>query len=121
MGFDAQNQSFAALFLPRSGDTRVMYVSSPGLSWLSGDGAEIVAGEIGVYCLFFLISAKSGASGELLVNSKAVRGSKTFCENGSICASAVCSIHEKALPCTLSVATEGEVGEGVFVVAKYEV
>ncbi len=122
MGTEAHGRSFAALFFSCcGGDTSVMYVSTPAPAWLGEeDLTKIVIEEMGVYCLFFLIPAKSGAA-VLAVNGKGVQGSRTVPMDGVLCGSAVCSIHEQALPCSLEILTEGDAQGGVFLVTRVDV
>lgn len=120
---DKKGLGFAALFFPkRSGDMSAMYVSSPPPGWLDGkDMSKIIIGESGVYCLFFLAASQSGGHAYITVNGRAIRGSYTEEENGAVSGSAVCSIRERAIPCALGIKTDGGAGEGVLLVAKYDV
>ena len=122
MGTEAQDKGFAVLFFPcRGGDTSVIYVSTPAPSWLGEeDLSKIVIEEIGIYCLFFLIPARTGTA-LLSVNGHPVPGSLTKAYAGSLCGSAVCSIRERALPCCLEVCTEDTTEGGIFVVARVDV
>ena len=122
MGAGAHAKSFAALFFPyRGGDTSVMYVSTPPPPWLcEGDLSKIVIEEMGIYCLFFLVPSPRGAA-ELAVNGVPIKGSRTEASEGALCGSAVCSIHDRALPCCLEVRTEGASCGGVFVVVRVDV
>lgn len=122
MGTGAHDRSFAALFFSCcGGDTSVMYVSTPAPAWLGEeDLTKIIIEETGVYCLFFLVPAKSGAA-ELAVNGRVVRGSRTLPKDGVLCGSAVCSVHEQALPCYLEILTEGDTNGGVFLVTRVEI
>lgn len=120
---DKENLSFAALFL--SGEERgerAMYVSSPPPTWLDGDDMrEICLNRAGVYCLWFLMFSKKGGGAYLTVNGREIRGSYREEEGGEICGSAICSIREKALPCSLGIVAERGAECGVLLAVQYEI
>ncbi len=120
---DKKEAAFAALFFPKRGrNTYVMYVSDPPPLWLgNGDMSKMVIEKAGVYCLFFLIKSKKGGRACITVNGREVRGSFSSEKDNEISGSAVCSIRDAALPCTLGITTEGGAGAGLFVVADCEV
>ncbi len=120
---DKKELTFSALFFPeRLGDTFAMYVSDPPPEWLEArDMTKIEIGQPGVYCLFFLVMSQSGGCAYITVNDREVRGSYSEEKNGEICGSAVCSIRERAIPCTLGIKTEGDAEEGILLVVKYNV
>ncbi len=122
MGKIPSGKSFAALLFPRrGGEISVIYVSTPPPTWLGEDDlTKIVVEEAGVYCLFFLVPAKRGMA-ELAINGNPVRGSETTPHGGVLCGSAVCSIRELALPCSLEVKTEGTLSGGILVIARVDV
>lgn len=115
--------TFSALFFPkRSGDTFAMYVSNPPPAWLEErDMSKIEIGQPGVYCLFFLVMSQSGGHAYITVNGREVRGSYSEESEGEICGSAVCSIRERALPCTLGIKTEDGAEDGILLVVKCNV
>ena len=115
-----KNAGFSALFFPeRSADPFVMYVSSPPPQWLdSGNMSKVTVTEPGIYCLFFLASSLPGGAAYISVNGRSIRGSYAEERSGTISGSAVCSIHELALPCSLSVETDSSAGTGVLLVVK---
>lgn len=114
---------FALLFFPkRGGEKYIMYLPTPPPVWLnSSDMTKITVCEPGVYCIFFL--AFSGRSGRayLAVNGKVIKGSETRARRGSVSGSAVCSIREKALPCELSIMTDGNTSDGILLVTKHKI
>ncbi len=122
MSNESSKNSFAALLFPRrGGDTSVIYVSTPPPSWLGEDDlTKIVVEEAGVYCLFFLVPSKCGTA-EFAINGNSVRGSETFPHKDALCNSAVCSIREPALPCSLEVRTKGTASGGILVIARVDV
>ena len=115
--------SYAALFFSADeNEMRAMYVSTPPPPWLDDqDLSKIVVGEAGIYCLYFLMDSEPGGYAQLTVNGRGIRGSMTEEEDGEICGSAICSIREKALPCTLAVSGGNGAGSGIFLVMDYEV
>lgn len=120
---DGKNLSFAALFL--SGDKdgeRAMYVSTPPPLWLGGNNMrEITLECAGIYCLWFLVFSKNGGSACITVNGREIRGSYREEEDGEICGSAVCSIREQALPCSLGISPDEKAECGVLLVAECEI
>ena len=120
---DKKDSAFAALFFPKRGaDTYVMYVSDPPPVWLGDkDMSKTVIEKAGIYCLFFLIRSDKGGGAYITVNGREIRGSYAYEKDGGISGSAVCSIREAALPCTLGIKTEGRTGGGILVVADCEV
>lgn len=118
-----KSPSFAALFFPeRGGKEFAMYVSDPPPSWVSDeDMTKVVINSTGMYCLFFLTVSKMDGRAWLCVNGRKIDGSYSRASRGRAVGSAVCSIHERALPCTLEIKTEGGAENGVFLVARYDV
>lgn len=115
--------SFAVLFFPKSEkDTHIMYVSDPPPLWLGSENlTKVVVEKAGIYCLFFLARSARGGKAYITVNGKEVRGSYSKEKEGEISGSAVCSIREAALPCTLGIKTEDGGGGGFFVVADCDI
>ncbi|MBQ2841171.1 MAG: hypothetical protein II996_03020 [Oscillospiraceae bacterium] len=115
-----KNAGFSALFFPEhSDDPFVMYVSSSPPQWLdANDMSKITVTETGIYCLFFLVNSDPGGSAYISVNGRSIRGSYAEERSGSISGSAVCSIRELALPCSLSIETGGAAGAGILLVVK---
>lgn len=118
-----KNFSFASLFL--SGNPvgeRAMYVSTPPPTWLDGENMrELRLTVAGIYCLYFLVFSKSGGNACITVNGREIRGSFREEERGEICGSAICSIRELALPCSLGLSVSAEVECGILLVIRYEV
>ena len=120
---DKESPTFAALFFPkRRTDTYVMYISDPPPLWLDDkDMTKVVIEKAGIYCLFFLVNSEEGGGAYITVNGREVRGSYAYEKDHGISGSAVCSIREAALPCTLGIKTEGKTGRGILVVADCEI
>ena len=120
---DKKEAGFAALFFPKRGkNTYVMYVSDPPPIWLGcEDMSKLVIEKAGIYCLFFLVRSEKGGGACITVNGREVCGSYATEKDYGISGSAVCSIREAALPCTLGIATEGVTGSGLMLVADCEV
>ncbi len=115
--------SFAALFFPKEkSGTYVMYISDPPPVWLGGENmSEIVVEKAGMYCLFFLVKSGKGGNACITVNGREVKGSFAGERGNEISGSAVCSIREAALPCTLGIKTGRNTGRGLLLVAECDV
>jgi len=122
MGSDKKDAGFAALFYPSAGKELAMYVSTPPPVWLGErDLSRIVINAPGMYCVFFIISAKADGRAYITVNGREIYGSYAKSQEGKISGSAICSIRKNAIPCSLSVSTKGECDGGIFIVMKYEI
>lgn len=123
MSSDKSRLSFAALFFPeRGGGDFAMYLSEPQLSWLSDDDmTKVMICRTGMYCLFFLTVSRGEGKAWLSVNGRKIEGSYAQASKGRAVGSAVCSIHERALPCSIEINTEGGAENGVLLVVKCEV
>ncbi len=122
--YASQNNSGAAALIFSKGkpDTSVMLVSSPPPLWLSDeDLTQILICESGMYCLYFLFFSERGGKAQLSINGRAIPGSITEAENGIICNSAVCSIRDAALPCSLNVVSNKACNDGIFLVIQCRV
>ncbi len=117
------NGEFALLFFPKRSDNKyIMYLSTPPPVWLdASDMTKITVCESGVYCIFFLASSGRSGRAYLAVNGKIIKGSETRARRGCVSGSAVCSIREKALPCELSIVTEGNTNDGILLVTKHKI
>ena len=112
----------AALIFPSSKKERFLIISTPPPSWLlERDLSEIQIGESGVYCIYFLFFSKNSGKAALCINGRVIPGSETAAEDGVICNTAVCSIHDAALPCSVTVSCDGACEGGVLLAIKYRV
>ncbi|MBQ8003817.1 MAG: hypothetical protein IJ299_01855 [Oscillospiraceae bacterium] len=120
---NTDGREYSLLFFPkRSSGTYAMYVSSPPPLWLDDtDMSKIVINSPGMYCLFFLVTSGNGGKAYITVNGREIRGSYAEEKSGAISGSAVCSIRDRAIPCSLGIKTEGRAREGVLLVAKCDV
>ena len=113
---------FAALFFSQGSETSAMYVSTPAPAWIGGNGRKSISvTESGMFCLYLLVFSKTGGGACLTVNGRDIEASLTGEKNGEICTSAVCSIREAALPCSLGASLFGETEEGVLLIVKCNV
>ena len=109
----------ALIFPDDSAYTSALLVSTPPPEWLSDeDKTKICITESGMYCLYFLFFAEGDTLAYISINGRRVPGSAITAEDGVACSCAVCSIHDAALPCALSVVTEPRGGDGIFLVAR---
>ena len=115
--------SYAVLFFPeREAGTYFMCVSDPPPVWLGSENmSDIVVEKAGVYCLFFLVKSGRGGCACITVNGREVKGSFSAERGREISGSAVCSIREAALPCTLGIKTVKNAGRGFLLVAECDV
>lgn len=113
------NLGGAALIFPEESEVlSIMCVSAPPPLWLdSHDLSKIVISESGIYCIYFLLSANDGDFACLTINGERIESSRRDCHGGEIFGSAVCSIREAALPCTLGI-TRCDGSHGIFFVAR---
>lgn len=113
---------FAALFFSRDSETSAMYISTPAPSWIGGNGRKSISvTENGMFCLYLLVFSKVGGGACLTVNGRDIEASLTGEKNGEICTSAVCSIREAALPCSLGASLFGETEEGLLLIVRCNV
>ena len=113
---------FAALFFSREDEYSAMYVPTPPPEWICGNGrSSLCISESGMFCLYFLIFSKPHGSAVFTVNGRDISGSYAREKGGEICSSAICSIKEGALPCSLGINTLGETSEGVLLIIKCNV
>lgn len=120
--YSPNNNGACALIFPE--DTSyisALLVSNPPPVWLSdADKTKICITDSGIYCLYLLLFAESGTHAYITINGRSIAGSAVEAEDGVICSSAVCSIHDAALPCSLSAVTDSD-GSGIFLVARCRV
>lgn len=120
--YSPNNNGACALIFPE--DTSyisALLVSNPPPVWLSdADKTKICVMESGLYCLYLLFFAENGTHAYITINGRSIAGSAVEAEDGVICSSAVCSIHDAALPCSLSAVTDSY-GSGIFLVARCRV
>ena len=117
--YSPNNDGAAALIFPEDTSyTSALLVSNPPPVWLDDDCTKISVLESGMYCLYLLFSAENGAHAYLSINGRTVKGSAATSSDGIICTSAICSIRDAALPCTLSAVTDGEHKGGILLVIK---
>ena len=120
--FKNNTGSAALVFSDGKAYDTALIVSNPPPSWLSeGVFSEICISEEGLYCIYFLLFAPPGFRAAFSINDRKIKGSETETCDGTICASAVCSIHTEALPCSLSVVCEPRMCSGIFLVVKCSV
>ncbi len=118
--YSLSNTGAAALIFPEdTAYTSALLVSNPPPVWLDdGDLTKICINESGIYCLYLLLFAENGTHAYIAINGRSIAGSAVEAEDGVICSSAVCSIHDAALPCSLSAITDAVGGSGIFLVAR---
>ncbi len=117
--YSPNNDGAAALIFPEDTTyTSALLVSSPPPAWLDDDFTKICICESGMYCLYLLFFAESGARAYLSINGRLIKGSATESEDGVICTSAICSIRDAALPCTLGAVAENKTHGGILLVIK---
>ena len=123
MGEKKGDSAFAVLFFPqRETGAYIMHVSDPPPVWLGSENmSRMVIEKAGMYCLFFLIRSEKGGGAYLTVNGREIRGSYSREKENEISGSAVCSIREAALPCTLGIKASSEAGRGLLLVTECDV
>ena len=119
---NSKSEGAAALIFPSNKKERFLIISSPPPLWLLERNLwEIQIGESGVYCLYFLFFSKSGGRAALCINGRAIAGSETETDNGVICNTAICSIRDAALPCSVTVSYNNACEGGILLAIKYRV
>jgi len=123
MNTSKNNKGACALIFPEDAPyTSAMLVSTPPPEWLDGrDLSKISILEGGLYCVYLLFLARNGAKARLSVNGRAIPGSAAESTDGVICTSAVCSIRDAALPCTLGVIADDSCRGGIFLVVRCKI
>ena len=117
--YSKSNDGAAALIFPDDTSySSALLVSNPPPIWLDDDFTKISVLESGMYCLYLLFFAESGVRAYLTINGRTIKGSAAKSSDGVICTSAVCSIRDAALPCTLGAVTDGEHNGGILLVIK---
>ncbi len=117
--YSPNNDGAAALIFPEDTSyTSALLVSNPPPLWLDDDFTKISVLESGMYCLYLLFFAESGSRAYLSINGRSIKGSASESSDGVICTSAICSIRDAALPCTLGAVTDGENSGGILLVIK---
>ena len=121
--YSPNNNGACALIFPEDTSyTSALLVSNPPPAWLDdADKTKICIIDSGIYCLYLLFFAENGTHACISINGRSITGSAVVAEDGVICSSAVCSIHDAALPCSLSAVTDTERSSGIFLVARCRV
>ena len=118
MDFLSNNGAAALIFPEDDSFSSALLISSPPPLWLDDDFTKISVLESGMYCLYLLFFAEKGSRAYISINGRSIKGSASESSDGIICTSAICSIRDAALPCTLGAATDGKNSGGILLVIK---